>query len=413
MKPKYAHYNIIVIGGGPAGSATGTFLARNGYRVLILEAHHHPRHHIGESLLPAAMPVLAELGLPATTMLQRYQPKYGARFFDPRTQRLETFGFGSPDDPIPPTFNVSREEFDTQLQDVAVASGCEFLQDVPVAHAHADQQPVRATLQDGSSVTADFLVDASGSAAKLARQQGLVQMLPDFGRLAIYNYFAGLPAAHAHERAYLTIHLTEHGWIWLIPLPGDITSVGVVLKKTGLHSGRSPQQQFAAAIQESPSLADRLHPLPALQPYRACAGYSYHCPPSTARYSLPIGDAAGFLDPIFSSGLALALISARHGAQAITESLRCNSPEPLAQHQQLMARGLCVFESFVRRFYQRDLVRNLFFSSHQPPAMRTAVTSILAGHVWDLTNPLVAAVGRRHADSPAHAPADTPSVAIT
>ncbi len=413
MKFQYTHYNVIVIGGGPAGSATGTFLARRGYRVLILEALRHPRHHIGESLLPAGMPVLAELGLDMTVMLQHHQPKYGARFFDPQSQRLETFAFGLPSDPIPPAFNVRREEFDTQLKYTAMSSGCEFMEDAPVAQAEADREPIRVTLADGSCVTADFLVDASGAAAKLARQQGSVEMLPDFGRLAIYTYFSGLPAAHPHERAYLTMHLIEHGWIWLIPLPGDITSVGVVLKKTGLRSGLNPEQQFAAAIEESSTLAQRLKPLEALQPYRACAGYSYRCRPLTCRYGLTVGDAGGFLDPIFSSGVFLALIGAQRGAQAVAESLSGNSPEPLRQHRQYMADGLRVFESFVRRFYQRELVRNLFFSHHQPPAMRSAVTAILAGRVWDQTNPLVAAVGRRDGNTTPGIPAATPTTAST
>ncbi len=413
MIPMYTHYNVIVIGGGPAGSATGAFLARRGYRVLILEAQRHPRHHIGESLLPAGMPVLAELGLDLAFMLQRHHPKYGARFFDPHSQRLETFAFGLSGDTVPPAFNVSREEFDTQLKDAAIAGGCEFLEDTPVAQAEADRQPIRVTLADGSSVTADFLVDASGAAAKLARQQSGVEMVPDFGRLAIYNYVVDLPTAFPDEREYLTMHLIEHGWVWLIPLTGHRTSVGVVLKKTGLRPGCSPEQQFAAAIAESPTLADRLKPLVYLQPYRACAGYSYRCHPLNCRYGLTVGDAGGFLDPIFSSGVYLALISAQRGAQAVAESLSSNSPEPLQQYRQYMADGLRVFESFVRRFYQRDLVRNLFFSRHQPPAMRSAVTSILAGHVWDQTNPLVAAVGRSDGNSTADAPAATPVAAST
>ena len=413
QQPQYTHYDVIVIGGGPAGSATGTFLARRGYRVLILEALRHPRHHIGESLLPAGMPVLAELGLDMRVMLQHHQAKYGARFFDPQSQRLETFAFGLPSDGIPPAFNVNREEFDTQLKHAAVTSGCEFLEETPVAQAEADRQPICITLTDGTRITADFLVDASGAAAKLTRQQGGVETLPDFGRLAIYTYFSGVPAAHAEERSYLTMHLTEHGWIWLIPLPGDITSVGVVLKKTGLRSGLNPQQQFAAAVAESPTLADRLKPLVALQPYRACAGYSYRCRPLTCRYGLTVGDAGGFLDPIFSSGVFLALMGATRGAQAVAESLNGNTAEPLRQHGQYMAAGLGVFESFVRRFYQRDLVRNLFFSRHQPAAMRTAVTSILAGHVWDQTNPLVAAVGRSEGNSAADVWAATPGAVAT
>ncbi len=405
----HTHYDVIVIGGGPAGSTAGSLLARRGYRVLILEAQRHPRHHIGESLLPAGMPVLSELGLDLKFMLQRHQPKYGARFFDPRDQRLETFAFGVPSDPVPPAFNVSREEFDTQLKDAAVAAGCEFLEDTPVAQAEADQQPIHVTLTDGLTVTADFLVDASGAAAKLARQQSGVEVLPDFGRLAIYNYFAHVPAAHADERAYLTMHLIEHGWIWFIPLTGDRTSVGVVLKKTGLRPGCSPQEQFAAAVAESPTLAGRLKPLTALEPYRVCAGYSYRCRPLTCRYGLTVGDAGGFLDPIFSSGVYLALMSAQRGVQAVAECLSGNTAEPLQQYRQYMADGLHVFESFVRRFYQRDLVRNLFFARHQPPAVRVAVISILAGHVWDQTNPLVAAVGRSDGNSTTSTPAATPA----
>jgi flavin-dependent dehydrogenase len=387
------HSDIAIIGCGPGGAVAGALLAARGYSVVIFDRAAHPRHHIGESLLPASMNILERIGLDGGFMQAQHQGKYGARFFDPIINRLEVFGFALPDDGSPPpTFNVIREEFDLQLRNAAEQHGCEIREKCAIATVSEEQSPVHIQCASGETHTCDFLMDATGGAAMLARKLGHREMLPDFGRLAIYNYFGNIPpaaTADAFERQYLTMHLIDGGWIWCIPLRDGSTSVGVVLKSGGVGKNLDLRQQFFAAVSQSPVLHQRLIHATPLGAYRAASDYSYHCGRKFGHRHILIGDAAGFLDPIFSSGVHLALTSAARAADAVDAVLQHGQQDALPRYEQEMDAGLRVFQAFVARFYQRDLVRNLFFSADKNPAMRKAIINILAGHVWDLTNPLI------------------------
>ena len=387
------HSDIAIIGCGPGGAVAGALLAARGYSVSIFDRDHHPRHHIGESLLPASMSILQSIGMDSAYMQAHHQGKYGARFFDPVANRLEVFGFALPDDGTPPpTFNVIREAFDLQLRDIAQQRGCRIYENCAIATLAEEQTPVQIQNHCGETHSCDFVIDATGSAALLARKLGHREMLPDFGRLAIYNYFSDIPApelADAFERQYLTMHLIDGGWIWFIPLRDGSTSVGVVLKSDAVGKNLNLQQQFFSAVRQSPLLHQRLAQATPLAPYRAASDYSYHCGQQFGPHHVLIGDAAGFLDPIFSSGVHLAITSAARAVDAVDAVLQRGEHSALWQYQADMEAATRVFQAFVERFYRRDLVRNLFFSADKNPIMRKAIINILAGHVWDLTNPLI------------------------
>jgi flavin-dependent dehydrogenase len=387
------HSDIAIIGCGPAGAVAGALLAAKGYSVVIFDRDQHPRHHIGESLLPASMSILASIGIDAAHMQKYHQGKYGARFFDPMSDRLEVFGFARPEDgAAPPTFNVLREDFDLQLRDAAAQAGCVVYEHCHITAVAEDQSPVQLQTASGLTHTCDFVMDASGGAALLAKKQRHREMIPDFGRLAIYNYFADMPAPQSsdpYERQYLTMHLIDGGWIWFIPLRNGSTSVGAVLRREMIQKNLPTQEQFFTATAHSPRLHARLLAATPLAPYRAAADYSYHCGQTFGRRHLLIGDAAGFLDPIFSSGVHLAMASAVRAAEAVDALLRRQDDMALPAYQAHMQAGMAVFRAFVERFYQRDLVRNLFFAADRNPAMRNAIINILAGNVWDMSNPLI------------------------
>ncbi|MGC8540154.1 MAG: NAD(P)/FAD-dependent oxidoreductase [Phycisphaerae bacterium] len=398
------HSDIAIIGCGPAGAVAGAILAGKGYSVVIFDRDSHPRHHIGESLLPASMAILQSIGMDSQYMQAHHQGKYGARFFDPVANRLEVFGFALPDQGAPPpTFNVIRETFDMQLRDKARQCGCIIHENMAIAIVEEEQSPVHIHSESGQTHCCNFLMDATGASAMLARKHRGREMLPDFGRLAIYNYFADVPApqsADPFERQYLTMHLIDGGWIWFIPLRDGSTGVGVVLKSEAIKKDFDLAGQFWAAMKESPALYDRLSKATALAAYRPISDYSYHCDPKIGLHHVLIGDAAGFLDPIFSSGVHLAITSAARAAEGVDALLRRGEKFALRQYQADMEAGLRVFQAFVERFYQRDLVRNLFFSADKNPRMRAAIINILAGHVWDMSNPLIAML---QANKPANA----------
>ena len=388
------HSDIAIIGCGPAGAVAGAILADKGYSVVIFDRDSHPRHHIGESLLPASMTILQSIGMDSQYMQAHHQGKYGARFFDPVVNRLEVFGFALPDQGTPPpTFNVIRETFDMQLRDKARQCGCVIHENMAIAIVEEEQSPVHIHSESGQTHCCNFLMDATGASTMLARKHCGREMLPDFGRLAIYNYFTNIPAPEStdpFERQYLTMHLIDGGWIWFIPLRDGSTGVGVVLKREAIKKDIDLAGQFWAAMKQSPALYDRLSKAAALAAYRPISDYSYHCDPKIGPHHVLIGDAAGFLDPIFSSGVHLAITSAARAAEGVDALLSRGEKFALRQYQADIEAGLRVFQTFVERFYQRDLVRNLFFSADKNPRMRAAIINILAGHVWDMSNPLIA-----------------------
>ncbi len=386
-------WDVLVVGGGVAGCAAGKFLAQTGLRVVILEKGTHPRHHVGESLLPASMPILKSLGISMQEMAARHQPKYGARFCDSASNRCETFSFSTLGDP-PPAFQVERGDFDAELKSRCLASGCRYEENGPVTTWRPMDGGVEVFAANQQIHRAKFLVIATGrSRLNCSAADGISDardISNRFGHLAIYNYYPNLPCAMEDERAYITVHLIANGWIWCIPLRNGDTSIGVVLKGGSVRPGIDHQEQFELALRDCPDLDQRLKGIAPCDEFRAAADYSYR---STVRYGdswVKIGDAGGFLDPIFSSGVHLALTSAQLAAQAIISHLSNGDTEDLEAFRQKMDWAEMVFEAFIDRFYNRDLVRQLFFADYRPPHIKAALTSMLAGYVWDRTNPVIA-----------------------
>ncbi len=390
--------DIIVIGAGPAGAAVSGLMARQGFDVLLLERDHHPRHHIGESLLPASMPILAELGISAAVLQNRYQPKFGARFYDPGEDRLAVFEFTEkPGDPAP-AYQVLREEFDAMLLEKARDAGCTVLEqtDVKEIDVADDADGASVFLQNGERLRARFIIDASGRSAMLAARRKTRTMLPNLGRLAVYNYYRDLAPHDEQDRRYITMYLFAGGWFWFIPLRDGRMSVGVVLAPAALAPGLSAPEQFKLAVERIPRLAQRLSGATPLEPFRAASDYSYKVSEITGKHFALIGDAAGFLDPIFSSGVHLGLSSARQAAQAVEHRLRTGDHSALDGYARYMRRGFSVFEAFVTRFYNRGLAENLLLTPNKTPEMQRAITQILAGHVWDQTNPVLKMIPETH-----------------
>jgi hypothetical protein len=283
------------------------------------------------------------------------------------------------------------------LAERARSAGCEIVENAVVEEVEENLDFPRVRLRDGRRFSGRFLVDATGRAAMLAVKRGTRTLIPEYGRVALYNYFAGMPAHDDDDAQYITMYLFDGGWVWLIPLRDGRASVGIVYQQVPPMDAAvgvaKPEALFWHAVRRMPRLENRLMAAKATEEYRAIGDYSYSVREKFGERFALIGDAAGFLDPIFSSGVHLALHSAELAAAGIVQKLHTGSDTALASYAAHMDRGYRVFTAFIHRFYNRDLARNLFFMPNKPPQIHAAITRILAGHVWEDENPVLKMIG--------------------
>ncbi len=389
--------DVAIIGAGPAGLAAGILLRQMGYAVSVFERGDITRHKIGESLLPASMPILTRLGIGPDILNAYFQPKYGARFIDPTDNAAVRFLLLAPETSGPPSFQVQRAAFDTLLAAQARRAGCEIYENTAVHAADVHAPTPRLTLADGRAITCRFILDASGRAAHVAAHAHAVEKLPDLGRLAAYSYFRNLPPLDGVDADNISMVLLPAGWVWLIPLAGGETSVGMVLARPGLigKDVGNPAALFYAALRDAPQLLAAVSAAQCVAPFRVAADYSFQTTRRRIGHCLLLGDAGGFLDPIFSSGVHLALESAQAAARAVHLLLHSADASALLHYEQTMAHKYAVFQAFVERFYQRDLVRRIFFASAGNRRMVNAIVEILSGYTDNPDNPMLALLGHR------------------
>lgn len=370
--------DVLVIGAGPAGSAAAALLARAGCSVRVIERARFPRAHVGESLLPCCVPVLERLGIDTREDLR----KDGAEFRDEASGDSVRFRFaeGFPGSP-PHAWQVDRPSFDARLAERARAAGAELSFASSVRSVAFEPDRVRATLANGERVEARYLVDASGQATFLARRQRSLAPCYAFGRAAVYAQFRGLAPAvreELEETGNIIILLRPAGWAWVIPLSGGVVSVGFVTRE------RLREDAFAAGMTDSP-LLQRLARGAERGPLRRVGDFSYaNLRPYGTRYAC-VGDAACFLDPVFSSGVSLALLGAEGLAERLAPALaegREGDPALLAGLADRLDKAYATFANFIHRFYSTGLVRNLFFAPDPDPELRRGIIGILSGDLW-------------------------------
>jgi flavin-dependent dehydrogenase len=381
-------YDVIVIGGGPAGATVATLLARRGRRVVLLEKEQFPRFHIGESLLPCAMPLFRELGV-LPELERRFLPKYAAEFVtaDGGMSRRYTFGQGL----VPGAamaFEVDRAEFDSVLLDNARAAGAEVRQGAQVTQFALSDECARVTVRDSDGNTfeleSELLVDASGQQSLLAGRMGLRRMDPTLRNFSVFSHFTGAGRATGEREGDITIVLVPEGWWWVIPLRGDRTSVGLVAPSSSLQ-GRKPDQLYLMErIEGTPYLRDRLRDASRVADVRAISDWSYSSERLVGDRWLLVGDAAAFIDPVFSTGVYLGMASAFRAADALEHALatRRFRRSLFVGYERWAKRGVGVYREFVRGFYHPAFVEVLLQPSDWL-SLRGAITSLLAGFGLD------------------------------
>jgi 2-polyprenyl-6-methoxyphenol hydroxylase-like FAD-dependent oxidoreductase len=391
--PADHHCDVLVIGGGPAGSTAATLLAEKGHRVTLLEKAHHPRFHIGESLLPANLPLFEKLGVRAEIEAIGMQ-KWGAEFVSPWHEHRQTFEFADAwDKSMPLAYQVRRSEFDEILIRNAARKGADVIEGCRVREVeflpNDEGALVRAEHEDGRSETwqCRFLIDASGRDTFLGNRFKAKQRNPRHNSAALYGHFKGARRNAGKQEGHISIFWFEHGWFWFIPLADGATSVGAVIWPSHLKTRQTPVRDFfLGLIATCPALAARLKDAELVSEVDATGNFSYSCDRSHGASYLLLGDAYAFIDPVFSSGVMLAMNSAFEGAEAVDTCLR--QPEKAAralkQFDKVMKHGPKEFSWFIYRV-TNPTMRDLFMSPGNVYRVQEALLSVLAGDIFGKT----------------------------
>ncbi len=386
--------DVLVIGGGPAGSTAGALLAQRGHKVAILEKEHHPRFHIGESLLPANLPLFEKLGV-AKAIKDIGIEKWGAEFVSPwHVNKSQTFWFGDAwDKSMPFSYQVRRSEFDEILIRNATRLGAEVVEgcrvrDVAFAPDHSGAI-VQAQHRDGRIQywRARFVVDASGRDTLLGKQFAIKRRNRRHNSSALYAHFTGAARHAGRDAGNITIFWFDHGWFWLIPLADGATSIGAVVWPYYLKGRTKPVKEFFLdTIATCPALAARLAHATLSSEVEATGNFSYACTRTHGPNYLLIGDAFTFIDPVFSSGVMLAMQGGFAGAETVDTCLNApaRAASALAHFDRQVRIGPKAFSWFIYRV-TNPTMRDMFMAPSNVWRVKEALLSVLAGDIFGKT----------------------------
>lgn len=379
-------YDVVVVGGGPAGSTAATLLAQYSHTVLLLESDKHPRFHIGESMLPFSEPVVQRLGIDWS---EGNQFKSGAVFIDETTDQRMYF----PLSVYRKTYQLERGPFDQMLFQNAAAHGVETHEEEKVLEVDCRPEGVDI-VSDKAQYRCRYLVDATGRSALMGKKSKTIERIENLGKFAVYTHFEKIqPGEEADElfrSGSIYVPVVDIGWIWIIPISGRRLSVGLVVQKER-PKDCDVEELLRRYLAASPILNRLLEGAEQFAPIRVEADFSYT---NQSRYGLRYaccGDAAGFLDPVFSSGVFLAFTSAARIADRIHEGLldeREADPGLHADDDEAYQLGFDTMRLFVERFYQSNIVHNLFFEADRQPDLKDQIAKLLSGDLWADNNVL-------------------------
>ena len=358
---------IIVIGGGPAGSCVSTLLARRGHPVVLLERERFPRAHIGESLLPASIPILRDLGALDAVRQAGFTVKRGATMVWGSNREPWSWHFSETNASNPTSYQVWRPEFDAILLDNARRAGVAVREGSAAASVVFDAggQAVAVRCRD-AELPARFVVDASGQGGLLSRQLGLRQWDGFFRNLAVYGYYRGGHRLPPPDDGNILIESQPDGWLWHIPLRDGWASVGAVVDgETGQRGirERGAQRFLEAQIAAAPRTAGMLQSARPVSGPEVVRDWSYRSGSLYGPGYILVGDAGGFIDPLFSSGVHLALTSATLAAAAVVSTLADpGMADPVGQvYQQLYYKEYGHFRELARLFYSSNRTADSYF----------------------------------------------------
>jgi len=373
--------DVLIIGGGPAGSVLGAYLAQAGVDHLILEMAHHPRAHVGETLVCSTTRILKEIGVLPKLERADFIIKRGTCWNSWFDEQETSFPFDFLDD-LNFAFNVDRARFDELLLKHASELGSRVLTGVQVESVEFNRQGFANGVfakvgQSRLRLQSKLVVDASGRKAVLGRQLHIINSDPELRQFGVHNWFANVDRDQNGKAGYSHVHLLplRRGWAWQIPITNDITSVGVVTDREHfVKAGEDVEEFFRWSTGLNPVLADRLKRAQPVREFRLDGNYSYMMERFVGDGWLLVGDAAFFIDPIFSSGVSIAMHSAKFAMQSIVTALAQNnvSASALQEYETTMRAGANVWRDFVGLFYDSAPIfsRVISESEHRNLALR-------------------------------------------
>jgi flavin-dependent dehydrogenase len=386
-------WDVVILGGGPGGSTLASNLAMRGRRTLLLERERFPRFHIGESLLPRSREIFRKLGL-EPELDARFLRKYGARFLCSATRRANRYGFDEAFDPsFDFAYQVPRAEFDELLLRHAAALGAEVREEWEATEVVFEgDRAVGVRARDLRSqgriveLPATVVADATGRDALLASRTRRKAQVPGLDKTALFSHYRGAAREQGMREGDIQIIVFEHGWLWLIPFRGEVTSVGAVVSSERMkqrRKGESLDDFFDRTIADSSWAVELLAGAERLRPVSAHADFSYRIDQLAGDGWLFVGDAGGFLDPLFSTGAHLAIKGADLAAQAIDRALERGSVSHAAftAYEAAIRYAVDLFLGVVQGFYAGHF-RETLFEPNQRPTMRKLITSLLSGDVF-------------------------------
>ena len=390
--------DVLIIGAGPAGAVAASILHREKFRVLVVEKQAFPRFVIGESMLPISMNLLADAGLLDAVQQQQFMRKNGAVFL--RGDEICNFDFSSQfTDGWNFTYQVPRADFDKTLADTVASRGVDILYRHGVTAVNFTPTHAAATVEkpDGAKfeVRSKFIVDASGYGRVLPRLLDLETPSKFPQRAALFTHVTGDIRPEGSEAGKIWVCLHPGGaWIWIIPFSNGKTSVGVVAGTEFFD--RYPgdaDTQLRAILASDPNAAKRLAQMKFAMPAQRIGGYACSVKQLFGERFVLVGNATEFLDPVFSSGVALALASSQRAAQVLTRQLRGETVDWQVEYADHVMQGINTFRAYVNAWYEGKLA-TIFFAANRNPDVMRQICSVLAGYVWDKSNPYVTQADR-------------------
>lgn len=377
-------YDVAIIGGGPAGSTAACLLAKAGRRVVVLEREKFPRFHIGESLLPYSMPVFDRLGV-REELDRTAQPKNGAELITACGTSHIIFhfrdGFRLAHHR---SYQVERAGFDKLLLDNAAKHGAEVREEVAVQGVDFDDDGATVRLADSPTLRARYVIDASGRNTVIGQQQGLKKSYAHLNKFAVFAHYENVQRPPGDDGCTLTRMVrAKDRWFWVIPLSDTKTSIGMVTDTATFKQWRmSPEEALESSFREQPHFQEILGPATRVTPVYSTGDYSYRNTRLTGPRWMLAGDAAGFIDPVFSTGVFLAIASGEQTADAIHIAL--DQPKKaaglFARYEKRFNRVMDLYLRFVNSWYQHEFIE-VISSPTRHFHLPQAVNAVLAGNI--------------------------------
>lgn len=383
-------FDIIVIGGGPGGSASAALLAQKGYSVLLLERERFPRFQIGESLLPYNNELFKRLGVWDQLKQGDYIPKFGATFVTGDGEVGYSFSFKrNLPEKLAQSFQVKRSEFDLLLLRNAAREGVDVREEVRVLDVDLSGSTVRIRAVENGATNdfeSRFVVDASGHGSVIGSRYGQRRDEKSLEKISFFAHFQGVkPLGKGEDSGNTVIVILKNAWFWLIPVSEEITSVGLVVDRGHFHTcGLEPEHLLHQTIASAPYVASLMEHARRTTKIFSRKDFSYRMKNIVGENYALVGDAAGFIDPIFSTGVFIAMKSAELAADAVDARLSRGTMRPLHAYQRKLESAMSRYFSFISNFYRREFLE-VFLQPHKRFGLIRVVVGVLAGNVFERT----------------------------